>query len=68
MMLQPEQVWRKRVARPPRIFRLICAYCFALTVDDDHGERRSEVGLLGEAHQGMAHDPFILRQAQGERA
>ena len=39
----------KRVARPPRIFRLICAHCFALTVEDDHGERRNEVGVLDPA-------------------
>ena len=52
----------KRVARPPRIFRLICAYCFALTVDDDHGERRSEVGLLGEAHQGMANERAVAQR------
>ena len=39
----------KRVALPPRIFRIMLAHSLALTSEDKRGERRSEVGILGEA-------------------
>ena len=40
---------RKRVALPPRIFRIMLAHSLALTSEDKRGERRSEVGILDEA-------------------
>ena len=39
----------KRVALPPRIFRIMLAHSLALTSGDKRGERRSEVGVLDEA-------------------
>ena len=39
----------KRVALPPRIFRIMLAHSLALTSEDKRGERRSEVGILDEA-------------------
>ena len=47
---------RKRVALPPRIFRIMLSHSLALTGEDDRGERRSEVGVLGEAYQGLASE------------
>ena len=41
--------WGKRVALPPRIFRIMLAHSLALTSEDKRGERRSEVGILDEA-------------------
>ena len=42
-------IQRKRVALPPRIFRIMLAHSLALTSEDKRGERRSEVGVLDEA-------------------
>ena len=44
-----EADYGKRVALPHRIFRIMLAHSLALTSEDERGERRSEVGVLGEA-------------------
>ena len=52
----------KRVALPHRIFRIMSAHSLALTSEGEHGEGRSEVGVLDEADQRLASERAVAKR------